>query len=332
MKVLVLGGSGFVGRAVAVEASRGGHHVTVFNRGHRDPVPGVVTVIGDRLTPDGLDALGSGSWDVVVDTWSGDAEAVRHSAALLTGRAGHYTYVSSRSVYRYPGAQPFTEAAPLCDPGEPGYAGDKLRGELAARTFGGPVLLGRAGLILGPYEDVGRLPWWLRRLHRGGPTLAPGPRDLPLQYVDARDLAAFLLHAAAGGLTGAYNLVSPSGHTTIGELLEVAAEVTGGHAQLCWLDPQTVLAAGIEPWTQLPVWLPPGADHAFMHGGDVSRAHTAGLRNRPVRETVADTWAWLASLSDTPPQRTDRPPVGLDPAVEAKVLAEVAAGRLGGRG
>jgi nucleoside-diphosphate-sugar epimerase len=324
MKVLVLGGSGFVGRAVAVEASRRGHDVTVLNRGRREAAPGVTTVVGDRLTPDGLALLGSGSWDVVVDTWSGDAEAVRRSAALLTGRAGHYTYVSSRSVYRYGSALPLTEEAPLCDPGELGYAGDKLRGELAARTFDGPVLLGRAGLILGPHEDVGRLPWWLRRLHRGGPTLAPGPRELPLQYVDARDLAAFLLDAAAGRLTGAYNLVSPSGHTTMGELLEVAAEVTGGHAELCWLDPAAVLAAGIQPWTQLPVWLPPGTDHAFMHGGDVSRAHAAGLRNRPPRETIADTWAWLTSLSDPPPQRTDRPPVGLDPAIEAKVLAEAA--------
>ena len=322
----MLGGSGFVGRAVAVEASRRGDDVTVFNRGHRDPVPGATALVGDRLAPDGLAALCAGSWDVVVDTWSGDAEAVHRSAALLTGRAEHYTYVSSRSVYRYGGAQPLTEDAPLGDPAEPGYAGDKLRGEQAARTFGGRVLLGRAGLILGPHEDVGRLPWWLRRLHRGGPTLAPGPRDLPLQYIDARDLAAFLLDAAAGLLTGAYNVVSPPGHTTMGELLDVATEVTGAHAELCWLDPQTVLAAGIEPWTQLPVWLPPGSDHAFMHNGDVSRARAAGLRNRPVGETVRDTWAWLTSLSGTPPQRTDRPPVGLDPALEAKVLEEAAGG------
>jgi len=294
-----------------------GHDVTVFNRGRRDPVPGVTTVAGDRLA--GLDALGDASWDVVVDTWSGDAGAVRRSAGLLTGRAEHYTYVSSRSVYRYPGVPPLAEESPLCDPDEPGYAGDKLRGELAAATFGGPVLLGRAGLILGPHEDVGRLPWWLRRLHRGGPTLAPGPRDLPLQYVDARDLAIFLLDAAAHRLTGAYNLVSRAGHTTMGELLDVAAEVTGGHADLRWVDPQAVLAAGIQPWTQLPIWLPPGPDHTFLHDGDVSRAHAAGLRIRPVGETVADTWRWLAPLPAAP-RREDRPAVGLDPAVEAAVL------------
>jgi nucleoside-diphosphate-sugar epimerase len=320
VRVLVLGGSGFVGRAVAVEALRRGFEVTALNRGRRDPVPGVATVIGDRLRADGLDALGSGQWDAVVDTWSGDVEAVRRSAGLLTGRARHYTYVSSRSVYRFPGVPPLTEASPLFGPDEPGYAGDKRRGELAALTFGGPVLLARAGLILGPHEDVGRLPWWLRRLRHGGPTLAPGPRDLPLQYVDARDLATFLLDAATGRLAGAYNLVSRSGHTTMGELLEVAAEVTGGRAALRWLDPEAVLAAGIRPWTQLPLWLPPGPAHEFLHAGDVSRAHAAGLRTRPVRETVADTWAWLGSLSSMP-RHADGPAVGLDPAVEAAVLA-----------
>ncbi|GAA0897269.1 hypothetical protein GCM10009557_71850 [Virgisporangium ochraceum] len=106
----------------------------------------------------------------------------------------------------------------------------------------------------------------------------------------------------------------------MGELLEVAAEVTGGRAELRWLDPEAVLAAGIRPWTQLPVWLPPGPAHEFLHAGDVSRAHAAGLRTRPVRETIADTWSWLGSLSSTPRQ-ADGPPVGLDPAVEAAVLA-----------
>ncbi|MEV6302104.1 NAD-dependent epimerase/dehydratase family protein [Actinoplanes sp. NPDC051861] len=321
MRILVLGGSGFVGRAVAEAGTARGDTVTVLNRGRRDPVPGVHTLLGDRGEPGGLAALAGGTWDVVVDTWSAGGDAVRATARLLSGRAGHYVYVSSRSVYRYGGAAPLTEDAPLADAADPGYAGDKLRGELAAAEFTGPVLLARAGLILGPHEDVGRLPWWLRRLQRGGPVLAPGPRDLPLQYVDARDLAAFVLHAASAGRHGAFNVVSEPGHTTMGELLSVAAEVTGGRAQLRWTDPSVILAAGIEPWTQLPIWLPPGADHDFMHRGDVSRALGAGLRCRPVRETVADTWAWLSSLPGRAPQRTDRPVVGLDPALEEKVLS-----------
>jgi 2'-hydroxyisoflavone reductase len=322
MRLLILGGSGFVGRAVADEAVRRGHEVTVFNRGRRDALAGVTTLVGDRLAGDGLAALAHGEWDAVVDTWSARAEAVRRTAALLNGRAGWYGYVSSRSVYAGTGAPPLTEDAALTAPDDPGYGGDKLRGELATAAFGGPVLLARAGLILGPYEDVGRLPWWLTRLSRGGPALAPGPEDLPLQYIDVRDLAGFLLDAAGRLLTGPVNLVSPSGHTTMGELLRIAAEVTGGRAELRWTDPATIAAAGIEPWTQLPVWLPPGPDHDYMHRGDVSRALAAGLRCRPVRETVADTWRWLQSLDGEPPRRTDRPAVGLDPQVEAKVLGE----------
>ncbi|GAA2901363.1 reductase [Actinoplanes cyaneus] len=319
MRILILGGSGFVGRVLAETAVAAGHHVTVFNRGRRDPVPGVEVLVGDRLAEGGLAALRTGTWDAVVDTWSADATAVGTAAALLAGRAGHLTYVSSRSVYRWPLDGVLSEEAPLCDLDDPGYAGDKLRGERAAEAFGGPVLFARAGLILGPHEDVGRLPWWLNRLHRGGPTLAPGPRDLPLQYLDVRDLALFLL--ANVGATGPFNLVSPPGHTTMGELLDTAAQVTGGHAELRWTDPETILAAGVEPWTDLPIWLPPGEDHHTMHEGDVGKALAAGLRCRPVRETVADTWRWLSTLAGDVPRRTDRPAVGLDPAVEAKLLS-----------
>ncbi|MEU4620551.1 NAD-dependent epimerase/dehydratase family protein [Actinoplanes sp. NPDC023801] len=324
MRILVLGGSGFVGRAVAELAVSRGDDVTVFNRGLRFPVAGVRVLTGDRLTDGGLAALRDGTWDAVVDTWSADASAVAAAAAALNGRAGHFSYVSSRSVYHYDesaAAVPqLDENAPLVAGDEPGYAGDKLRGERAAEAFGGPLLLARAGLILGPHEDIGRLPWWLTRLHRGGPTLAPGPRDLPLQYVDARDLAAFLLDAAAAGASGPFNVVSEPGHTTMAQLLETAAEVTGSRADLRWIAPEKILAAGIAPWIQLPCWLPPGPLHTFLHDGDVSRAVAAGLRCRPVRETVADTWAWLSSLPGSAPQRDDRPVVGLDPKIEADLL------------
>ncbi|MFI7601796.1 NAD-dependent epimerase/dehydratase family protein [Actinoplanes sp. NPDC049681] len=326
MRLLVLGGTGFVGRAVVDEARTRGHHITVLNRGHRPEPAGVTALVGDRTAPGGLTALDHGTWDAVVDTWSAAPHAVRDAAKALTGRAGHYTYVSSRSVYADGGPVPLTEDAPVVDASPDAgddveYAAAKRGGELAAtQSFHGPVLLARAGLILGPHEDVGRLPWWLNRLAKGGPTLAPGPRDLPLQYIDARDLAAFVLDAAAAGRTGAYNVVSEPGHTTMGELLETATEITGGRAELRWTEPDAILAAGIAQWTELPIWLAPGYDHSFMHGGDVSRAIAAGLRARPVRETVADTWAWLQSIGGTAPHRPDRPPVGLDPAKEAGIL------------
>ena len=325
MRVLVLGGTGFVGRAVAEAAVARGDQVTVLNRGHRPALAGVRALVGDRLAGDGLAALGDGSWDAIVDTWSGDPAAVRSAASALTGRAGHYTYVSSRSVYAEGATPPLNEDNPVVEPDtEFRYAGQKRGGELAAeQEFAGPVLLGRAGLILGPYEDIGRLPWWLTRLARGGPTLAPGPAELPLQYIDVRDLAIFLLDAAARGLAGPFNLVSVPGHTTMGELLETANEITGGRADLRWTPPQVILDAGIEPWTELPVWLPPeSAEYALLHRGDVTKALAAGLRMRPVRDTLADTWAWMREIGGAPAQRADRPRSGLDPAKEAALLAE----------
>ncbi|MCA2214939.1 NAD-dependent epimerase/dehydratase family protein [Jidongwangia harbinensis] len=326
MRLLVLGGTGFVGRAVVTEALHRRHHVTVLNRGHRPGHASVTTLVGDRTTPDGLTALHTGTWDAVVDTWSDAPRAVLDAATLLAGRAAHYTYISSRSVYAAPDTAPLSENTPVVDgtadsTDTTDYAATKRGGELAAQHFGDRVLLARAGLILGPHEDVGRLPWWLHRLARGGPTLAPGPRDLPLQYIDARDLAAFVLDAAADHRTGPYNLVSPPGHTTMGELLDTANTVTGGHADLRWTDPDTILAAGIQPWTELPIWLPPGHEAAYLHQGDVTRALAAGLRVRPVTDTVTDTWAWLRSRPAEPPHRHTRAALGLDPATEQALLS-----------
>ncbi|MFJ5838611.1 NAD-dependent epimerase/dehydratase family protein [Streptomyces shenzhenensis] len=330
MRLLVLGGTEFVGRAVVESALRRGWEVTVFHRGRHAPPPGVRSLRGDRTAAGGLAALtGGGPWDAVVDTWSAAPRAVREAARLLRGRAGRYVYVSSRSVYAFPPAGGTGEDAPLvegaaADAGQTAYPRDKRGGELAAvEAFGADdSLLVRAGLILGPYENVGRLPWWLTRIARGGPVLAPGPRDLPLQYVDVRDLADWTTGAVERGLGGPYNLVSPPGHTTMGAFLAACAEATGADARLCWTDPQVVLDAGIEPWVELPVWVPPGSDlYRALHRADVARALATGLVCRPVGETVADTWAWLRKIGGTAPQRPDRTRKGLDPEVEAAVLA-----------
>ncbi|MFF7215473.1 NAD-dependent epimerase/dehydratase family protein [Streptomyces sp. NPDC008238] len=326
MKLLTLGGTEFVGRAVVEDALERGWEVTVFHRGRHQAPPGATELLGERGTEGGLAALEDREWDAVLDTWSGAPATVRETARLLAGRARTYAYVSSRSVYTYPATAGLDEDGPVVNasPGDGAdvdYARAKRGGELAAaESFGDHALFVRAGLILGPYENIGRLPWWLGRIARGGPVLAPGPRDLPLQYIDVRDLAAWVLDAVRSGLGGAYNLVSPPGHTTTGELLAACAAVTGSDAELRWTDPEAVLAAGIEPWSELPVWLPPGELYDTLHTGDVSRALATGLRCRPVTETVADTWQWLSSLGGTAPQRPDRPTVGLDPAKEAKAL------------
>ncbi|MEV5545003.1 NAD-dependent epimerase/dehydratase family protein [Streptomyces sp. NPDC052309] len=329
MRLLVLGGTEFVGRAVVEAALGRGWEVTVFHRGRHAPPPGVRSLHGDRTAPDGLTALAEGAWDAVVDTWSAAPRAVRDAARLLRDRAGRYVYVSSCSVYAWPPAAGYTEDAPLvtdasADADGTDYARDKRGGELAALDAFGAArsVFVRAGLILGPYENVGRLPWWLNRVARGGPVLAPGPRDLPLQYVDVRDLAEWTLGAVAQQLSGPYNLVAPPGHTTMEALLEACARATDAAAELRWTGPDAVLGAGIEPWTQLPVWVPPGSDlHDALHRADVSRALATGLRCRPAADTVADTWRWLTDIGGTAPQRPDRPPVGLDPETEARVLA-----------
>jgi 2'-hydroxyisoflavone reductase len=333
MRLLVLGGTHFVGRAVAEEAVARGDHVTTLTRGVSGPsAAGALALHADRTDPAALRAvLGDATWDAVVDTWSGAPGVVLDSAGLLAGRAAHYSYVSSRSVYQWPPAVGLDETGPVVD-GAPDsddatdYAAAKRGGELAAVDgFGaGRTVLARAGLILGPYEGVGRLPWWLRRIERGGDVLAPGPPDRELQYIDCRDLARWLLHAAEAGLSGPYNTVSQPGHATMGSLLAAAVEVTGSAARLVWAPPEVIEAAGIAPWTELPIWLPPDGEGAGLHAGNVTAAYAAGLTCRPVMQTVADTWEWLQQEGDPEPV-PGRPAHGLDPERERQVLAGLAA-------
>jgi nucleoside-diphosphate-sugar epimerase len=202
------------------------------------------------------------------------------------------------------------------------YAADKRGGEIAVtENFGGDVLLARAGLILGPYEIVGRLPWWLNRLAVGGRVPAPGPRERPLQYVDARDLAEWALGAGRFGVSGVFNTVSERGHTTIGALLDHAVAVTGSVAELVWLSPDAVEAAEVSGWTDLPIWVPPTGEMAGLHDCDVSAAYSAGLRCRPMEETVADTWDWLQreEPGKAPTDRAGR--LGLTAEQEERLLA-----------
>jgi nucleoside-diphosphate-sugar epimerase len=205
------------------------------------------------------------------------------------------------------------------------YARRKRGGELAAvGAFGGRALLARAGLILGPYERVGRLPWWLRRIERGGRVLCPGPPTRPLQYIDGRDLADWIVHMAEQGAGGTFNTVSAPGHTTMVELLETALAVVGSSAELTWVPPSVIEKAGIAPWTELPIWLPPDGDAAGLHAGDVSAAFASGLQCRPVADTVADTWAWLGAEGD--PAALSDGGIGLAPEREAVVLSSIGRG------
>ncbi|MET7668590.1 NAD-dependent epimerase/dehydratase family protein [Micromonospora luteifusca] len=329
MRLLVLGGTGFVGGATVTEAVRRGWSVTVFNRGLHGTVPaGVHRLRGDRTEPDGLAALAGGEWDLVVDTWDGAPRAAQAAARALVDAVGHYVYVSSGSVYADPAALGLNEDAPVVDADpdsvDGGYPQLKAGAERAVReVFGHRALVARAGLILGPGEDIGRLPWWLRRIERGGDVLAPGPAELPVQYIDVRDLAGWMLDAGARRLGGTFNTIGRPGQTTMGELLGACVAATGADVRLRWTDPASILAAGVEPWSDLPIWLPAGHPYRGLLERDVTRAFAAGLTCRPVAETVEDTWRWLREV-DTAPPRAGRPlhsSIGLDPSREAAVLA-----------
>ncbi|TBL44200.1 reductase [Verrucosispora sp. SN26_14.1] len=334
MRMLMLGGSGFVGRATVAEGVRRGWTVAVFNRGrHGAPPAGVRHLTGDRTTADGLAALADGEWDVVVDTWDGAPRDALAGARMLAGRVGHYVYVSSGSVYAPPVPAGVTEDDAVVDADPAAADGDyptlKRGSERAVQeVFGDRSLLARAGLILGPGEDIGRLPWWLTRVARGGDVLAPGPADLPVQYVDVRDLAVFLLDAGAARLAGPVNVVDRPGHTTMGGLLAAAVTATGADASLRWVAPERLRDAGVSPWSELPVWLPPGHEYRWMQQIDVSRAYAAGFTGRPVSDTVTDTWEWLRRVGEVPARagRPAREPVGLDPTREAALLAEFGTG------
>ncbi|MEU4780102.1 NAD-dependent epimerase/dehydratase family protein [Micromonospora sp. NPDC023633] len=335
MRLLVLGGTGFVGGATVAEGVLRGWSVTVFNRGLHGVTPeGVRRLRGDRTAPDGLTALADGEWDLVVDTWDGAPRAARDAARALDGRVDRYVYVSSGSVYAAPVAPwvgeeaPVVDAEPDADDGD--YAANKAGGERAVReVFGERAVIARAGLILGPGEDIGRLPWWLTRIARGGDVLAPGPVDLPVQYVDVRDMAGWMLERGAARGGGTFNVVSRSGHTTMGELLDACVAATGADARLRWTDPAPILAAGVVPWNELPIWIPAGHEYRWLQERGVERAYAAGLTCRPVAETVADTWAWLRAVGTVPPRagRPQRAPVGLDPEREAALLAATDAAR-----
>jgi 2'-hydroxyisoflavone reductase len=341
MKLLMLGGTHFAGRAIVEAALADGIDVTMLNRGRSTiPLSGkpVRTLIADRTDDDALrEALGDEEWDAVIDTWSWAPRVVTAACDLLKDRTGHYGYVSSLSVYADPVPNNAAEDAPTVsgDPDDdqdwtdgPGYQRAKRGGELAVlRAFGDEAsLLVRAGLILGPYENVGRLPSWLRRIERGGQVLAPDGPDVPVQYVDVRDMARWMLDMATRHAGGAFNIVNRAGESTIGEFLGTAVAVTGSSAdipaELVWVPEQVILDAKLEPWTELPLWVP----REWYEPVDVSAALAAGLTTRTAAETVTDTWAWLQAEGD-PPHRSGRPGHGLPPEKEQAVLAPFLANR-----
>jgi 2'-hydroxyisoflavone reductase len=323
MRVLVIGGTVFLGRAAVEVALARGHEVTLFHRGlHNRGLFGddVETLIGDRT--EDLSALRGRSWDAVIDTCGFEPEHVGAAAQLLADAVGHYGFVSSGSVYSDWPNRPVDEDSTVFESDEREYGPLKAACERAAEAaMPGRVLKARAGVIVGPHENIGRLPWWLRRIAAGGQVLAPGPDDAPIQLIDARDLAAWMLSMAQAGSAGAYNAIAAPGSATWGELLGVCVESVGGAAELVWVEDTEVAERVEEPWDELPLWPIPGLGGLYAMAAD--RALEAGLTPRSLAETVADTWAWLERGADLGDWRREVQVTGLAAERERDLLGAV---------
>jgi nucleoside-diphosphate-sugar epimerase len=316
MKLLLLGGPKFVGRALIEEALERGHEVTTFNRGQTNPgaFAEVEELHGDRRGD--LEPLRTRSWDAVLDTSAYVPQVVRSAVALLADAVERYAFVSSISVYAdY--SRPTPEEAPLETLAE-GHPEDKLLPDYAnygalkvlceqdlEERFAGRALIVRPGLIVGPQDPTDRFTYWPRRVELGRPLLAPAPPDGPVQMIDVRDLAGWMLRMVEGGETGVFNATSPDGAHTFGSMLEAC-----GATDVVWADGSFLLEQGVEPWRDLPVWIPAGdQEMAYFHRADVSRAVAAGLTFRPLEETARAVPEWTGTA-------------GLSPEREAELLAE----------
>ncbi|MEV7780822.1 NAD-dependent epimerase/dehydratase family protein [Kitasatospora sp. NPDC088351] len=337
MRLLVMGGTWFLGRAVVDGALARGWSVTTFSRGRSgSPAPGADHVLGDRTVEEDLRRLaGHGPWDAVIDTSSTELapRGVLLGASVLRSQVRHWVHVSTVSVYRgWPHAVLTEQDAMLdCPPDADetfGYTGvdgsptvygfQKAGGERAVTTmFGNDVTFLRPGVILGPKEYVGRLPWWLGRAARGGSILAPAPADRLIQPVDVRDVAGFALDRAAVAEGAIFNVTHPIG-ITFGDFVEACLRVTGGVGRPVWAQSDALARHGVTEWTELPLW----RTHQGVWSVCSQKAVSAGARFRPIEQTINETWAWLqegGELIDHPRRHAH----GISEDKEALVLASV---------
>jgi nucleoside-diphosphate-sugar epimerase len=333
MRILLLGGTWFLGRAVALQALDAGHEVTAFNRGRSAPdLPGTVPVHGDRTSTEDLARLaGHGPWDLVVDTSSSELAPgqVLAGARALEPVTGRYVYVSTVNAYTGWPDEPLTESSPTYDaPADADreygqadgptvhYGRQKAGSETAVHTTYGAdrTTLLRPGVILGPGEYVGRLPWWLSRCARGGDILLPGPPERTVQPIDVRDVAAFTLTAP----TGVFNLAAPQGRDTMADLLTACLTATGGAGRLVPVPDDVLIRHGVREWTEVPLWRTTGGTWAV----DTSTARAAGLVCRPLADTVADTWTWMQG-GPGPVSHPRWDQHGIAPEKESEILATV---------
>jgi 2'-hydroxyisoflavone reductase len=294
MRLLIMGGTLFLGRHIVEAALRRGHEVTLFNRGLRNPglFPTVEKLTGDRDS--NLSALKGRRFDAVIDPSAYRPEQIDRLLAALSEPPFHYTLVSTISVYgAFPPRRRFDESTTVVA-GHEGYSALKARAEEAVQAaLAGRVAIVRPGLIAGPHDPTERLTYWLRRIDAGGCVLAPGRRERPVQFIDARDLAEWSVRLAEDRVCGVYHAAGPRATLTMGQFLDQSLAVSGSAGELAWIPDEEVVAAGIKGWTELPLWI---AEDDVEAGGifyaDNRRAIEQGLTFRPLEQTIRDTLQW----------------------------------------
>ena len=341
MNVLVIGGTGFLGGAIADAALKAGHRVAIFTRGQTaNPAlgAGVETIVGDRHQD--LSALRGRNFDLVVDTCAFAPDAVASLLDALSPTIGRYALVTSASVYKDFAQPGLTEQAPTSratdeqlglalsltveqrsSAGSYGTAYGSLKREcelVALDRLGDRALILRSGLLVGAGDYTDRLTYWVRRVDQGGAIPAPGDPQRLVQLIDVRDAARFIVEGGEKGLGGVFNLTGRP--FPMRDLLESCRQVAGSDARFVWCPDEAVLAAGLEPWSQVPLWLP-YSDEPFRHflEIDTEKAFAQGLQTRPLNETLENILAWDRTRRATPLK------AGMPPEKEAALLAAVAA-------
>ena len=327
LRILILGGTGFIGPNQVQYALDRGHSVTLFNRGvtNSSLFPNVPRLVGDRNLPDGHKALESGEWDVVIDNPTSNPKWVRDAGKALRGRTKHYIFVSTISVFSDNSA-PIDENGPLNTPADIDaafdakiYGQNKVRCEIEARTqFGDNVTIVRPGLIVGPGDLSDRFSYWPVRIDRGGEVLAPGTPNDPVQYVDARDLSEWMIRLAESRTLGTFNATGPKSPTTMAEMLYGIKAVTTSDARFTWVPAEFLGANQVRAWSDMPVWVPPVGRTAGFARVICKKAYDAGLTFRPLADTARATLTWYHGR---PAAEQEKARAGLAPDREVAVLA-----------
>ena len=307
MKILIIGGTRFLGRHLVESALARGHEVTLFNRGKSNPdlFKQVQTIRGDREKD--LDQI-SGKYDAVIDTCGYFPRIVRMSAEALKGKARSYVFISSISVYAGFSKIGINESDPV------GKIEDETIEEITGESygplkalcenavqdiFGEQALIVRPGLIVGPHDPTDRFTYWPVRVARGGDVLTPEKPDVPIQIIDVRDLSDFVIELLQQNEFGVFNATGPAHELTLGAMLDACNQVSGSDANFKWASVEFLNQNQVAPWSDMPVWVPNVPEDAGFSCVDISKAMRSGLKFMPLEKTIRDTIDWATGRPET---------------------------------